>query len=485
LGLVLEWSESNPSLAVGSDPDRSSARVVQAPRHPRRPTAHASGREDRQTTRSSRLRAACGARLISSIGDGLVLVAFPLLATRLTNNPVLIAGVAFATTVPYLVFGLAGGALADRLSRRKLLVRVETFRMAVALALGIAIVTGHLLLVELYLAAFLITGSETLFDSAEMAVIPQLADEGDLVRANSRFQMARLSGEQFIGPALGGALFAVASSIPVLADASTFAASALLLALAVRPARRIGRHVRARADDGFRLVEPPPAGKRPPLPRQIREGVAWLAREPRLRLITALIALFALCQGLGLGILVIYATHVLHLSRGSFGLFVAITASGNAIGAWAAPRVDRVLGVGRTLLVAGVVGGVAFVTVGATSIIVVAAAALWIEAVAVGVGNVAMIALRQRLIPLQLAGRVSAAMRTTFLGAASVASLLGGGLVVLLGPKSPFLIGGVAQILAALVIGGALIRRLAVHDRQVIDLRETIDLTDSPAAAEA
>jgi MFS family permease len=111
--------------------------------------------------------------------------------------------------------------------------------------------------------------------------------------------------------------------------------------------------------------------------------------------------------------------------------------------------------------------------------------ALMVEALAVGVGNVSSVALRQRLIPLPMMGRVSSTMRSCILGAGAIATLIGGALVVLAGAHAPFAIGGVVQILAALVIGGALARRLAADERQVVDLREMIDLTESPAAAEA
>jgi MFS family permease len=429
------------------------------------------------------MRQVISARFVSSIGDGLVVVAFPLLATRLTRSPVLIAGVAFTTMVPWLLFGLAAGALADRVSRRRVLMVTELTRMVVLLLLAIAILANRLVLAEVYAAAFLVASFETLFDSATMAVIPQLVPDTDLVHANSRYQTAQLSAEQFIGPALGGLLFAAAVSLPVIVDSASFGASAALLAVALRPARRRGRHGRLR--DQFALSEPVATDNRPSLLTDINAGLSWLRRESRLRLLAVMIPAFAFCQCLGLGILVVYCTRVLHLSGIGFGVFVAATASGNAIGAWLAPRVHTRLGAGRTLLCAGAAGGVAYVTVGLTSAIPVALVAMWVEAFAVGVGTVAQISVRQRLVPLEFAGRVSAAMRTATLSAAAVGTLVGGAMAGVFGAHAPFAIGGAAQVGAAIVIGGAFTRRLAAHDRQVVDLRADARLTDSPAAAEA
>jgi MFS family permease len=347
-----------------------------------------------------------------------------------------------------------------------------------------AIATHQLDLAMLYAAAFLVSAMETLFDSATMAVVPQLVPEAQLVHANSRLQVAQLSGEQFIGPALGGILFAMAASLPVLADGFSFAVSAALLAVALRPAWHRGRHRRSRRDD-FALVEPSQRTAGTSLAREVREGLAWLVRDGRLRLVCALIAGFAFAQGLGLAVLVIYCTRALHLSGSGFGVFIAIAAIGDVAGAWAAPRVTTRLGTGRTLRLSGMIGAAAFLCLGVTSSVVVAVIALGVESFAFGVGLVASIALRQQLMPLELAGRISSAMRSIIFGSAAVATLVGGALVALVGPHAPFAFGGALQMIAAIVIGGALIRRLAADERQVVDLRERIDLTESPAAAEA
>jgi MFS family permease len=403
-------------------------------------------------------------------------VAFPLLATRLTKDPVLIAGVAFAASLPWLVFALPAGALADRTSRQRLLTTVEVARMVVLALLGVAVATRHLLLVELYAATFLISTFETAFDSATMAIIPQLAGD-DLLHANSRLSVAQLSGEQFIGPALGGLAVAAAASVPIFLDSLSFAGSALLLAVALRPSRRLGRHGSTHRLDGFALVEPE-VKSRPSFLSQIREGLTWLWQEPRMRLLCALNASLAFCQALGLAVIVIYCTRVLHLGPTAFGVFTAAAASGNTIGAWAAPRAHARFGDGGTLIGAGALGGVALLALGLTGSTGIAVVALGTEAVAVGIGRVAIMALRQRLVPLELAGRVSAALRSTVVGAASVATLFGGALVALLGPHAPFTVGGAAQIVVAIVLGGALARQLAGHEQQVVDVTDVLDVRE-------
>ncbi len=68
------------------------------------------------------------ARTFSNLGDGMTLVAGPLLAATLTRDPLQIAGLPFAQRLPWLLFALPGGALVDRLDRRRLMAAVDAFR---------------------------------------------------------------------------------------------------------------------------------------------------------------------------------------------------------------------------------------------------------------------------------------------------------------------------------------------------------------------
>src|SRR6187397_2901950 len=77
----------------------------------------------------------------SNLADGVFWIAFPLPAIRLTDSPVLIAGVAVVGRLPWLVFVLVAGALADRLDRRRTMVSVAALRTVISLGIGIAVIT--------------------------------------------------------------------------------------------------------------------------------------------------------------------------------------------------------------------------------------------------------------------------------------------------------------------------------------------------------
>src|SRR5689334_21006955 len=108
----------------------------------------------------------------SNLADGVFWIAFPLLAVGLTDSPAAIAGVAIAGRLPWLVFVLLAGALADRLDRRRTMVGVALLRTVVAVLLGIGVATGTLTLPMLYVAAFVLGVGETLFDTAAQSIMP-------------------------------------------------------------------------------------------------------------------------------------------------------------------------------------------------------------------------------------------------------------------------------------------------------------------------
>ena len=401
-----------------------------------------------------------GASAASSIGDGLALVAFPLLATTVTRNPALIAGVAVATRLPWLLLSLPAGAVADRVDRRRLLMVVEASRMIVLLLLGAAIATGRTSLAAVYLAAFTLGAFQILYVGATQAVLPAMVRNDRLSNANSQLFVAQTSGEQFLGPAIGGLAFAAMASLPFLADGVSFAISGALLALAFP--RRSHRRVRPANDI------------RASMRWDMRQGLVWFARHRVLRLVGAMVATFAFCQSMGAAILVVFGLRVLHLSGSGFGVFVAVAAVGNLAGAVVVPRLLRRIGTAGTMLSAGVFAGISYVVMGTAGSVPVALAALTCEAFAVGVGMVASAVLRQTLIPSELAGRVNVVMRSCAYGAATIGALVGGTLAAVGGARLPFILGGSAEFVGALAIGLPLARILSASRRT--DDRVTADI---------
>src|SRR5258708_3768021 len=134
------------------------------------------------------------ATTVSAVGDGLALVAFPLLALQYTSDARLVAGVAVAQRLPWLLCSLLAGALADRVHPRRFLAVVEGSRMVILaiLALCVAFNAGGLLV--LYLAAFSLGSLETGYSAAALGVVPSLVRDDDLGKANGYLYAGQTAG---------------------------------------------------------------------------------------------------------------------------------------------------------------------------------------------------------------------------------------------------------------------------------------------------
>ena len=284
------------------------------------------------------------ASTVSNLGDGITLVAGPLLAATLTRDPVLVAGLVFAQQLPWLLFSLPSGALVDRLDRRLTMGTVDLFRCALLGALGLAVLADWATLPLLYAVFFLLGTAETLFANASLAIMPSVVAKDQLEKANGRLFASELVTNQFAGAPIGGALFAVAAALPFLLDAGTFAASAALV-LALR-----GR---------FRVSE---AGgvHETGLLAEITEGVGWLARHRLLLALAVMLGAGNLVFSATFSVLVLYAQDVLGLGSVGYGLLLTTGGVGGFVGSLLAGRIGALLGTGRALFLVMFIQGPAF-----------------------------------------------------------------------------------------------------------------------------
>ena len=370
------------------------------------------------------------ASAISNLGDGVTLVAAPLLAASLTRDPLLIAGVFFVKQLAWLLFSLHAGALIDRLDRRLLMGYVDFFRTALIGFLGIAVLLGFAGIPLLYAVFFLIGAAEPLFDNASVAVLPAVVDREELQKANGRLFAAQIVMGDFIGPPFGGFLFATAAALPFLLDAGTFAAAAALV-LALR---------------GRFKVERPQGVAATTLLQEIGEGLRWLLGQ-RLILTLALILGIAGFAVMGVfSILVLYAQEILDLGGVGYGMLMTAFAAGGVAGGFLAERVSGLLGTGRTISVIFLLEAAAFATLALTTNPFLAGAMIALDALAGTVWNVVTISLRQELIPERLIGRVFSAFRMVGFGGMALGALASGLLAREFGLTVPFWVAAATMI---------------------------------------
>ncbi len=269
--------------------------------------------------------------MVSSAGDGMFLTAFPLLAAILTRDPVLIAGVTIASRLPWLVFSLFTGALADRMDRRKLMIGADLIRFVIVGLLGAAILTDTVNIWMLYASAFLLGSCETLHVNAAQGLIPAIVKQEDLLEANARFASGQIVAAQFIGPPLGVAMFNVSMSLPFIADAATFAGSAALIATVPNE----------------HAVEKPTTK----ILSDIKEGIRYTIETLSLRRLTEILMVVNFFYFAANSLLVLYNEDLLGGNKITFTALSVGAASGTVISRFFLDKITKKLGKTRTLQV--------------------------------------------------------------------------------------------------------------------------------------
>ena len=356
----------------------------------------------------------------------MVLVAFPLLALSYTRSPLLIAGVAVAATVPWLLVALPAGALADRVNRRRLMVGVETARLGLLGLFGALVLSGDANLAVLYATVFLLNALSVTFDVTAGAALPTVVVPRLLFKANANLVTAQMVFQEVVGQAIGGLVFAASAALPFVADAATFAASAGLLNRA--------------------LPDNEPASSDSSFYGDLKDGIRWFARLPLLKVLTGLIASFAFCQALVLGVVVLYAVKDLHMTRSGFGILVGVSAIGYAITAAGANQIHARLGTGWSIIVAGVAAASAYAVLASTHSPIAAGGALALESAGVVVGNISARALRQSIVPPELQGRITSTYLMAVRSSMPLGSLAGGLLASQMGTRGTFAFAGILQV---------------------------------------
>ena len=358
----------------------------------------------------------------SNLGDGVWLVAAPLMAATLTRDPTLVAGLTFAQRIPWLFFPLISGALADRLDRRRVMVAVTVSRAVLVGLLGLAVWTETVSIPMLYAVFFLVSTGETLFDTSTAALLPAIVHRGDLTRANARLAGTISVTNQFLGLPLGGVLFARATFLPFALGAAALAMAASVLATlrgSFRPP-----HAATQSAGNIRS--------------EIREGIIWLWRNSLLRTMTLTLGVLNLTLMTQVSIMVLFAED--HLGMGSTGYVLLLTASGvgGVLGSLIAERVTRLLGDGMYLRIAVVLETVIPAVLAINGAPQLAVATLLLFGMNSTIWGVVLVTVQQRLTPDRLRGRVQSVFGLIGSGMAAPGALLGGVMAAQLGLTAPF-----------------------------------------------
>jgi len=381
------------------------------------------------------------AQFVSIAGDALFMPCLAWIAASAGDRASLVGLAVFLAFLPYLLLGPVAGAWVDRGDRRRIMVISDLLRAALLLALPwLAAAFGGMSYALIVGVGFLLAAFSTPFVPARDALLPDLLATGaeggpSLARWNAIMQisgqLAMICGLGLGGLLLGGSAVGAAGDVERVVrvlqlDGGTFLASALLLALLVLPRTR-------------RRARPTT-----PLRREVREGLAYAARDP---LVGGLLLLTALDNLAIMGPAIVGAAllvrDVYHLGAGAYAWFEGCMAVGMVLGSLALVVLGRRVSLRRVVLWGMVMDGLTYLPYVwlddyAVSLVVIALHGAFIPLIVVG-----RTTLIQRHVPRERHGRVFALVGITVIGMSALSAALSGWIAEWTGPRALFGLAGV------------------------------------------
>jgi len=396
----------------------------------------------RRESLGARFHKVWAALAISSFGDGVMLSALPLLIAGQTSNTSLIAGLEVSKGLPWLMFGLLGGVVADRLDRRRVMAAVDACRCIAVALLALAVWRGDVNIGLIWLVAFLLGSGDVFFDNSAQSILPSLVKTDQIERANARFFVTESVARDLAGPAIGALLFARAASLPFAIDSASFFAASLIVFT-------LSGTYRARARPRTKRARRQLRRSGPTIRADLREGWTWLRGHELLRSLLVIGATYNFLVVGAEALNVVFVLRVLHESESAFGIILTVSAFGGIAAGLASERIIRRFGSGTTILGTLALAGVSGLLAGTTNNVVVFAAAMALAIASGTTANIVVLSLRQILVPDELRGRVNSLYRVSIATAAPAGAAVAGVLAGVVSFRAPLLVMGIGTLLLA------------------------------------
>ena len=266
--------------------------------------------------------------LASSVGQWMQQVALGWLAIVMTNSPGFVGIVSFAAGLPFLVVAPFGGALIDRVDRRRLMLTCQVLAFLLATVLAVDVMSGLVQSWHLPIAAFLNGSLLALLIPTQQSLVSALVPRENLTNAVG-LMSAGQNMTRVVGPSVAGIVIGtIGVGATFLAQAAAIAVSFILVLGIVLPPRA------PRAAGG----------------RGIFDGIRLVASRPDLRTLFLLAAIPTLFVFPYIGFLNVFARDILHIGAGGLGLLMAVSGCGAVVGSLLVASGTRSEGTGRLLL---------------------------------------------------------------------------------------------------------------------------------------
>jgi MFS family permease len=375
---------------------------------------------------------------VSNLGDKVSRIALPTVALLVLHGNAFDVGLLGALRfLPFLLLGTIGGTIADRVSRRSIMIVADIGRLIAIGTVPAAFALHVLTMAQLYVVTAAAGVLTVFFEISYQAYLPALVGHELIGQGNQRLQTTRSIAE-VAGSALGGVLIqALGSALAILVDAASFLVSVSgLVAIRHRepgPERTVDDRSGVRADAG--------------------EGVALLLHDPRLRGLMLSTTFVNLGAATANTLLLVYAYTAARLSPGVVGAAFAVGTCGMVLGAVLADTVARRPTLGPTLITAVVVCGLSYSLLplmGTGNALVALMVCQAVFGIADSVYSIHVMTLVQSITPARLMGRIGGTALSVVWGSGTFGSMAGGVIGSLVGLVPGILVG------AGLIVGAAI-----------------------------
>jgi len=388
---------------------------------------------------------------ISQFGSSISQLALPIIAVRLLHASAFeVAALGTVEFVPFLLFTLPAGVWVDRLPRRAVLIVGDVGRGLLLSSVPIVYLAGDLKLAQLFVVGFLTGVLTVFFDVAYQSYLPALVEREDLIDGNSKLEVTRSAGQLAGPPAAGGLIQLLTAPYAVVWDSvSFFVSGAFLLAI-----RKKEEPLEKRED-----------GRRAGMRHELWEGLRYVVTHPYLRPQAISTGVSNFFSNVAFSILIVFAIRTLHMSNGLIGVVFGLGSIGWLGGAAAAPRLQRLLGVGGATILGAALSGPGTLLLALTPqsfpvpFLVAGAIVGGFGAV---LYNIQQVSLRQAITPERIQGRMNSVMRFLVWGPIPLGSLTGGAIASSFGLRTALVVGAVGGFTSTLPIVLSPIRKLKV-----------------------
>ena len=396
---------------------------------------------------------------VSNIADGLQVAAGPLLVASETHDPLLVALAAVLQYLPFLLFGLFAGVVADRVDRRRLVAVADSCRVVVVAVLVGTVLSGEVNIAVVLGAMFLLGVGETFADTTTSTLLPMIVAKPHLGVANARLITGIVTFNQLAGPPVGALLFGLGRALPFLTQGVCMALSVLLVLRVRLPAH--GRE-RSTATSSIRA--------------DILDGLRWVRAHAAVRTLILTIVTFNVTFGAAWSVLVLYSLERLHMGEIGFGLLTSALACGGLAGTLSFGWLERHISLGNIMRGGLVIETLTHLVLAVNTLPAVALTVFFVFGAHAFIWGTISTTVRQRAVPTHMQGRVASIYLIGVTGGMVFGSVLGGVIAGRWGIVAPFWFAfvGSALFLAA-------IWRQLVH---VAHADEEVAEQDAASAAE-